>query len=189
MRPPPDRIETARATLRKPRPGDAASAFAQWAGDPEVFRYLGNRAHETVEQTRQQLDWDQARWFKKIAFVWLIVPRGETDNVGMIELMPDPHPNDHRARLGFALARERWGQGLMSEAAGEVVRIALESCGLWRIDAVCDVDNPGSARVMEKIGMRPEGRLARYIVHPNAGAEPRDVLLYARSFDHCLPHD
>ncbi|WP_028312996.1 GNAT family N-acetyltransferase [Derxia gummosa] len=184
MRPPPDSIETARATLRRPRPGDADAAFRHWAGDPEVFRYLGNRAHETSEQTRQQLDWDQARWFKKTAFVWLIVPRGETENVGMIELQPDAHPNDHRARLGFALARARWGQGLMSEAAGEVLRVALEQCGLWRIDAVCDVENPGSARVMEKIGMQREGRLARYIVHPNAGRAPRDVLLYARHRDH-----
>jgi len=187
MRTPPDSLDTARITLRKPRPGDADAAFRHWAGDAEVFRYLGNHAHDTAEQTRKQLDWDQSRWFKKSGFVWLIVPRGETDNIGMVELLPDMHPNDHRARLGFALARDRWGQGLMSEAAGEIVRVALTMCGLWRIDAVCDVENPGSARVMEKIGMEREGRLARYIVHPNAGSEPRDVYLYARHFDHDAP--
>ena len=31
---------------------------------------------------------------------------------------------------------------------------------IFRIWAVCDVDNPASARVMEKAGMQREGRLA-----------------------------
>jgi RimJ/RimL family protein N-acetyltransferase len=32
---------------------------------------------------------------------------------------------------------------------------------------------------MDKAGMRREGRLARYLVHPNVSDEPRDAYLYA----------
>jgi RimJ/RimL family protein N-acetyltransferase len=39
---------------------------------------------------------------------------------------------------------------------------------------VCDVDNVASARVLQKIGMQREGRLARWAVMPNAGGVARD---------------
>lgn len=41
------------------------------------------------------------------------------------------------------------------------------------------LDNPASARVMEKAGMKFEGLLRRYMVHPNINEEPRDCLMYA----------
>ena len=60
-----------------------------------------------------------------------------------------------------------------------VVDWALTQQGLWRIWAVCDVQNPASARVMEKAGMQREGVLRRWITHPNVSHEPRDCLCYA----------
>lgn len=41
------------------------------------------------------------------------------------------------------------------------------------------VENGASARVMEKAGMEREGRLRRYIRHPNLGDLPRDVFLHS----------
>ena len=67
----------------------------------------------------------------------------------------------------------------MSEAAGAVLREALAQPQVFRVDAVCDVANGASARVLEKIGMQYEGVLRRYIVHPNVSDEPRDVRMYA----------
>jgi [ribosomal protein S5]-alanine N-acetyltransferase len=54
--------------------------------------------------------------------------------------------------------------------------IGMLEVRLWRAHWV---DNVGSQRVLEKSGMVREGRLARYIVHPNVDAEPRDVFVYA----------
>jgi ribosomal-protein-alanine N-acetyltransferase len=45
--------------------------------------------------------------------------------------------------------------------------------------AVCDVDNLASARVLEKAGMGREGRLRRWVLHPNVSAAPRDCWCYA----------
>ena len=50
---------------------------------------------------------------------------------------------------------------------------------IFRIWAVCDLDNFASARVLEKAGMQREGVLRRYILHPNISSEPRDVYCYA----------
>jgi RimJ/RimL family protein N-acetyltransferase len=55
----------------------------------------------------------------------------------------------------------------------------LKQQAIFRIWAVCDVDNAASARVMEKAGMQREGVLRRWSVHPNISAEPRDSFCYA----------
>jgi ribosomal-protein-alanine N-acetyltransferase len=57
----------------------------------------------------------------------------------------------------------------------------LRQPAVFRIGAVCDVDNIGSARVMEKAGLVREGVLRRWLVHPNISDEPRDCFSYART--------
>ena len=68
----------------------------------------------------------------------------------------------------------------MTEALLEVVDWAMRQDSIWRIGAVCDIENPASARVMEKAGLRREGILRRWIIHPNIGSEPRDCFSYAK---------
>lgn len=94
----------------------------------------------------------------------------------MIAARPD---GGHRVSVGYVLARAAWGQGYASEALRAVIEASWADPRVFRIWAVCDVDNPASARVMEKAGMRREGRMARYVVHPNVSDEPRDAYLHA----------
>jgi RimJ/RimL family protein N-acetyltransferase len=47
-------------------------------------------------------------------------------------------------------ADDVWGQGQMTEVLAEVVTWALAQPSVFRISAVCDVENIGSARVMER---------------------------------------
>jgi RimJ/RimL family protein N-acetyltransferase len=82
--------------------------------------------------------------------------------------------------FGYVLARQYWGNGYMLEALAHLVDWALAQPGVYRAWAFCDVDNPGSARVMEKAGMTLEGRLRRWHVCPELGDEPRDCWVYAR---------
>ena len=86
----------------------------------------------------------------------------------------------HRLGFGYVLARPWWGRGLMAEALTEVADWALARPSVFRIGAVCDAENAGSARVMEKAGLAREGLLRRWLVHPNLGDEPRDCFSYAR---------
>ena len=67
----------------------------------------------------------------------------------------------------------------MTEALSEVAVWALRQPSIFRIGAVCDVDNIGSAQV-EKSGFVREGVLQRWLVHPNISDEPRDCYSYAR---------
>jgi RimJ/RimL family protein N-acetyltransferase len=67
----------------------------------------------------------------------------------------------------------------MTEAVKRLIATAFEDAAVYRVWAVCDVDNLASARVMEKSGMQREGLLRRWSIHPTIGAEPRDSFCYS----------
>lgn len=93
--------------------------------------------------------------------------------------MIDVRPQGQRVEIGYVLARAFWNHGYITEAAQAMVDWALRQPEIFRVWAVCDVDNVASSRVLEKIGMRREGVLRRWIIHPNMSAEPRDCYCYA----------
>jgi RimJ/RimL family protein N-acetyltransferase len=154
---------------------DAPALFEGYAQDSEVVRYLTWRPHATLDETHAVLKRMLAACADGSRLIWAITQHGDDTLRGMIELR-DQNP---KAEVAYVLARELWGQGLMTEAVSEVVRYGLGELGFWRIWAVVDPDNPASARVLEKAGMTREGRLARWAVLPNQGAEARDVFCFA----------
>ena len=172
----PDRFETARLILRPIAPEDAPAIFAGYAQDPEVVRFVTWRAHRTLADTEAFI----ARCLAMLpddGRNYVLTRRTDAALLGDFGLL---RPRPHRLYCGYVLARPHWGQGLMSEALLAIADWAMASPEIWRIDAVCDVENHASARVMEKAGMQREGILRRWLVNPNLSAEPRDCFSYAR---------
>lgn len=169
-------ITTSRLILRLPELSDAEAIFTGYGQDPEVARYLIWRPHRSLADTEAFLTGCIDAWAGGRRFPWVITRRDDSTVIGMIDVTLDAL---HRASLGYVLARAEWGKGYMPEAARAVIDALWTLPEVYRVWAVCDVDNPASARVMEKAGMVREGRLARYLVHPNVSPEPRDALLYA----------
>jgi RimJ/RimL family protein N-acetyltransferase len=67
----------------------------------------------------------------------------------------------------------------MAEAVRPVVAWLLSQPEIYRVWAFCDLENTGSARVLEKVGMQREGVLRRWAVHPNVGDTPRDCVCFS----------
>jgi lincosamide nucleotidyltransferase A/C/D/E len=152
--------------------------FAGWTQDPAVTRYLTWSPHRAVDQTRRFIQGCLEAWRGDARKVWVITRFGAEDEpIGLIELRTEAH----RAELGYVLARAAWGQGVMTEVAQTLAQLALHELPIARVAAWCDVDNRASARVLEKAGLLREGRLRRYVLHPNVSDEPRDVNVYART--------
>ena len=64
-----------------------------------------------------------------------------------------PELSDLRCReLGFVLAKDYWGQGLMPEAVREVMRYLFEDLKMDALLCGCFLWNKQSARVQEKCG-------------------------------------
>ena len=176
----PPRIATDRLVLRPPVEADAGSIFAAYARDPEVSRYLIWSPHDSIETTRGFVASCMASWRSQSAFPYVMTLTGSDEAIGMLEA----RPAGHRVVIGYVLARPHWGTGLMPEAIrslAKLAKLAILDLGFFRVEASCDLENAQSARALEKAGFIKEGRLARYMVHPNVSPEPRDCWLYAAS--------
>ncbi len=172
---PPECIETERLVLRMPVPADAESIHRNYAQDPEITRYLIWRPNTSVEQAKEFVAGSMTAWQGEHRFPYVITLKGEDPAIGMIELRLD----GFKAELGYVIGRAWWGKGYMTEAARALIDWSLARPEIYRVWAVCDVDNVASRRVMEKAGMQREGLLRRAIYHPNASPEPRDCYVYA----------
>jgi RimJ/RimL family protein N-acetyltransferase len=95
--------------------------------------------------------------------------------IGMVEM----RIRDHKADLGYGLAHQHWGRGYMTEALSPLMEWAIGQESIYRLWAVCDVENERSARLLERLGMKREGVLRRWLMHPNVSHEPRDCYCYA----------
>ena len=62
------------------------------------------------------------------------------------------------ATIGYELDPAYWGRGYATEGAARMLTFAFEDLGIRRVIAWCHVDNDGSVRVLEKLGMHCEGR-------------------------------
>ena len=71
--------------------------------------------------------------------------------------------------VGWLLDPAYAGRGYATEAAAEMLRICFEEMGLHRVVAGAFAENPASLRVMEKIGLRIEGRAVRASLHRELG--------------------
>jgi ribosomal-protein-alanine N-acetyltransferase len=68
------------------------------------------------------------------------------------------------AEIGYWIGVPFWGKGFATEAARAVVEFGFQKLRLRRIYAHHHAGNIGSQRVLEKIGMRHEGRSRQHIV-------------------------
>jgi ribosomal-protein-alanine N-acetyltransferase len=175
MNPPPERFRTSRLTLRRPTLDDAQAIFEEYAADPDVTKYLVFKPHTEVETVRVFLRELMAAVEEGARFPWAVTLTGTDRLIGMLEIRID----GMGANIGYVLAKQYWGRGYMPEALRAVVEWAMGQPEIYRVWAFCDVDNQGSARVMEKIGMQREGILRRWSVSPNVSDEPRDCYCYS----------
>jgi len=61
--------------------------------------------------------------------------------------------------MGYWIARAYWGRGFATEACGALIEIA-RALGLRQLAASHFIDNPASARVLDKLGFESTGLIA-----------------------------
>ena len=171
----PEMLETPRLVLRKPRVRDARAVITAYASDAEATRYLTFRPHRDVGEAKTFLRQAKVFWNRGTEFTWAITLKENGRLIGMI----DARVGGCHLNLGYVLSREYWRKGYMTEAVAAVIECGLGLEGIHRVWAVCDVENVASVRVLEKVGMRREGILRRWVVLPNRSETPRDCYCYA----------
>jgi RimJ/RimL family protein N-acetyltransferase len=171
----PEQLLTPRLMLRKPVRGDAGDIVDGYAQDPEVTRYLMWRSDGSLREVEKFLDRTLANWEGGNAYAWSILLRENGTFAGMIEARVDAY----MVNISYVIGRAHWNRGIATEAVRGVCTWADAQPDVFRIWAVCAVDNPASARVLEKAGLTREGILRRWAVFPNINGAPKDCYSYS----------
>ena len=145
-------IETDRLAIRPFAPESDAEAMARVYLDPEVMRYIPGGVLADGGAVRRQLEW-YAKEHAELGFSsWAVVERATGLVIGDAGFGIFKPTGD--VELGWTLARDLWGHGFATEAAGACLAAGLEHLDVARIVAVVDVENERSLRVAKRLGMR-----------------------------------
>ncbi len=152
-------LETERLLLRPFGPDDLEALFAIQA-DESVARWLYNDPRTLVE-TRELLArkiggaalHGEGEWLSAAA-----VLRTTGELVGDVSLHWASEAHG-QGELGFVVHPEHQGRGYATEASRPLLDFAFGPLGLHRVIGRLEPRNTGSARVLEKLGMRREAHL------------------------------
>jgi RimJ/RimL family protein N-acetyltransferase len=168
-------VRTERLLLREFRQDDFDDVHA-YATQPEVVRFM-DWGPNTLDETQAFLDRSfeaQGRWPRDdVNLAVEHLAHGRV--IGAIRLGVNK-PAERSADIGYSFNRDYWRQGIATEAARALAGVAFGVLGFHRVWAWCDERNHGSYGVMEKLGMRREGRLLENV---HVKGERRTSLLYA----------
>jgi len=143
--------------LKKMTLKDAEDLF-EYASDPEVTKYITWAPHKSIDDSIDFLKSVLRRYENNEVSEWGIVYKENNKFIGTCGYVLWV-PVHSLAEIAFALSREYWGKGLMTEAVKEVIKYGFEKMNLNRIYARCFMENIGSQKVLEKVGMKFEGIL------------------------------
>lgn len=151
-------LETPRLILRRPVLEDVDAYYAFYR-DPEITRHIPD-APRNLEETRAEVEWhvNGPPGHPELG-LWAAIHKETGRFIGRCGLLPWTIEGREEVEIAYALAREFWGQGLASEAAGAILRYAFEQLGITRLICLIIPENLASARVAEKIGMTLERRV------------------------------
>jgi RimJ/RimL family protein N-acetyltransferase len=168
-------IRTRRLVLR-PFTSDDLDAVHAYHSDPDVVRYLywevapdraassqalsGKLGHDALTEAGQSL-----------------ILAVEHDGTVVGEVVLKWIDRQHRqGEIGFVVNPAYQGNGYATEAADALLALAFDGLGLHRVIGRCDARNTGSAKVMERLGMRRE---AHFVQNEKFKGVWGDELIYA----------
>lgn len=95
-------------------------------------------------------------------YLFALIDRADGRYCGSISLRFGGHP--FAGDVGYWLAQEKWGRGMMSEALAMIVWLAFEHTGAVLVHAECFEGNEGSRRVLERNGFEVDPAGSRSVV-------------------------
>ncbi|KAI8561300.1 hypothetical protein RHMOL_Rhmol04G0328100 [Rhododendron molle] len=141
------------------RPFDLSDVedLMEWTTDDNVTRFCVFDTYTSKEQA--------VNFIKNVAIPhpWLRAICLKNRAIGSISVAPGSGIGAGRGEIGYALASKHWGKGIVTRAVEMAVSsVFSEWPHLVRLEALVDVENLGSQRVMEKAGFHREGVLRKY---------------------------
>jgi ribosomal-protein-alanine N-acetyltransferase len=148
-------IHTDRLTLRRLTVADSEDVFEKWAGSYENSQFVMKCPHDNLTQTEQMISGYAANYSNPDFYMWGIV--FEDTLIGYI-CGNEINQEIQSICIGYCITKACWNNGIATEAARAVIDYFF-SLGFNRVFSYHNPLNPASGRVMQKCGMKFEGRI------------------------------
>lgn len=141
-------LETERLILRPLCEDDYLDCF-KWCGDARVNEFMIYPLYHKAEDVKEWLK-TVNKEDNKMDFGYVLKETGELIGSGGIYFHED---EGNRWGIGYNLAYDAWGKGYATEAISKIIEYARSRFEIKEIYGTFAVENNGSRRVMEKLGM------------------------------------
>lgn len=142
-------LQTSRLLLREFTPDDAES-FYRLNSNPNVIRYTGDAAFETVDAAKMFLE-SYSDYQLNGYGRWAVLNKTNSEFLGWCGLKYDARLKE--TDIGFRFFEEYWNKGYATESAKACINYGFEQLGLTEIIGRAMTSNIASIRVLEKIGL------------------------------------
>lgn len=146
-------ITTERLTFRKFELDDLPQLIEQRM-DPDMSRYLGGPRLQNPEALAKRIRFYMGCYDSHGFGMCPMFLKETGEFIGVSGIQPLDSTDD--IEVGYSVIKKYWGQGIGTEAAKGWMEFGFDEGGLDRIVAVAVLENIGSRRVMEKLGMTYE---------------------------------
>lgn len=154
-------LDTERLVLRPFAMGDAASV-QRLAGAREIADTTLNIPHPYRDGMAEAWIMTHKPMYRAgVLAAYAVTLRDTGELVGAVGLRLNAVHN--HAELGYWIGHPYWGRGYCTEAARAVLVFGFYVLQLHRVHASHLTRNPASGRVMQKLGMKYEGRLRAHM--------------------------
>jgi ribosomal-protein-serine acetyltransferase len=132
----------------------------------------------SLEDTESFYEIQQQNFEDEEGFQYAIIDRDTDSLIGCVGL---DIKNSHTGAIGYWLAQDHQGKGVMNECLTELKECAFKEAGIVRLNLYADLDNIKSQKVAEKAGFVFEGISYSNLVEN--GTDAVDVVLFATLAD------
>ncbi|RAS84791.1 GNAT family N-acetyltransferase [Priestia endophytica] len=153
-------IETNRLLLREIVKDDA-NDILKYLSDEEVMKYYGLAPFKTINEALNEILWYQSILNEQTGIRWGITLKGKDKVIGSCGFL-NRVPEHYRTEIGYELSRDYWGHGIASEALEAVIRYGFKYLKFQRVEALVELPNIPSQKLIEKHGFIREGLLRNY---------------------------
>lgn len=177
----PLRLETPRLILRPFEERDVVP-FAAYRSDPEVARYQGWEMPYSLEKAARFVA-EMSQMAQAVPGQWMQLAAERKQDGQMIgDLAFKLSADRQQAEVGLTVARPFQRQGYGLEGMRSLFEYLLVHLALHRVHANIDPRNLPSCRLVERLGMRREGRFVESLWHQGAWADEAWYALLRREW-------
>ena len=156
-----NQIETERLILR-PFTMEDLDIIELLYGNPNIMKYMpcGSLSGEEIEIHMRNIV-EEGEKEKPENFEMAVVSKADNTKIGRAHLSMDYEGDS--AMIGWLIIESEWGKGYATEISKGLFDFCFKELNLHRVTALCNPNNTGSWKVLEKCGMRKEAHFVQKV--------------------------